>query len=66
MTFNEWRHRATNYDNRMSGARTLEQQRKIQEEIALQAMQAAVQSKDKALAISVMEWARSKRIVDLY
>lgn len=63
MSFNEWRHRHTNYDNRLRGARTPEQVKQIQEEFAMRAMQAAVDQKDKALAASVMAWAQTKRIV---
>jgi hypothetical protein len=63
MSFNEWRHQHTSYDNRMRGARSLDQQRKIQEEIAMEAMQIAVQKHDQQLAQSVMGWARSKRLI---
>lgn len=64
MSFNEWRHKETNYDNRLRGARSPEQIKAIQEEFALRAMQIAVQRQDKALAQSVMSWAQSKRIVN--
>lgn len=63
MSFNEWRHRHTAYDRRMSAARTAEQQRQIMEQVALEAMQRAVQMKDAAFAASVMNWAQSKRLV---
>lgn len=62
MTFNEWRH-ATNYDNRMSGAITLEKKVAIMKEIALEAMKMAVARGDKLFAQQVMNWAHSKRLV---
>lgn len=64
MTFNEWRHRHTNYDSRLNAARSPEQQRAVIEQIALQAMQIAVQKQDKLFAASVMSWARAKHIVN--
>src|SRR4051812_26504344 len=64
MTFNEWRHRHTNYDNRMRGAIALGAQREIQEQIALEAMQLAYVRGDKAFAAQVMEWAKSKRLLE--
>lgn len=65
LTFNEWRHKHTNYDRRMSGARTLEAQRQIMEEVALQAMQRAYANGDKAFAQQIMEWAKSKRLLSI-
>lgn len=64
MSFNEWRHRHTSYDNRMRTALTVEQQQRIQREVAMQAMQLAVQQQDKTFARSVMTWAQSKRILE--
>ena len=63
VTFNEWRHRHTNYDNRMRRA-TPAEQRKIQEQIALEAMQLAYVRGDKAFAQQVMVWAQSKRLLE--
>lgn len=65
MTFNEWRHRHTNYDRRMSRVRfNTEAQRKIQEQLALQAMQLAYARGDKQFAAQVMDWAHSKRLLE--
>lgn len=64
MTFNEWRHRHTNYDSRMKAAsRNPAAQKKIQEEMALKAMQLAYANGDKELANQIMEWAKSKRLL---
>jgi hypothetical protein len=65
MTFNEWRHRHSSYDNRLRGARTPDAQRAVMESIAMQAMQIAVASQDKVLAAQVMAWAIAKRIVEV-
>lgn len=63
LTFNEWRHRHTSYDNRMRMA-TPAAQRKIQEQIALEAMQLAYSRGDKAFAQQVLAWAHSKRLLE--
>ena len=65
MTFAEYRHRHTNYDNRLRGARSPEQQRAVMESVALAAMQLAVQKQDRAFAASVMSWAQAKHILTL-
>lgn len=65
MTFNEWRHRHSNYDNRMRGARTPEQQCAVMEQVAMAAMQIAVAQQDKVLAAQVLAWAVAKRIVSI-
>lgn len=62
-TFNEWRHRSTSYDNRMRKATPVEQ-RKIQEQLALEAMQLAYVRGDKVFAAQVLEWAKSKRLLE--
>lgn len=63
MTFNEWRHRHTNYDRSLTCAKTVEAQRKIMERIALQAMQLAYARGDKQFAQQVMTWAQSKNLL---
>lgn len=64
MTFNEWRHRHTNYDRRMSTARSPEALKQIQEQVALEAMQLAYVRGDKVFAEQVMSWAHTKRLIE--
>lgn len=63
MSFNEWRHRHTNYDNRMRTALTVEQKMSIRKEIAMAAMRQAVEQNDKQFASSVMSWAQAYKLI---
>ena len=63
MTFNEWRHRHSDYDKSLRTARDEAAVRQIMERIALQAMQLAHANGNKAFAAQIMEWAHSKRLL---
>lgn len=63
MTFNEWRHRHSDYDKSLRSAKDEAAVRQIMERIALQAMQLAYTRGDKHFAAQVMEWAHSKRLL---
>ena len=63
MTFNEWRHRHSDYDKSLRSAKDEAAVRAIMERIALQAMQLAYAQGNKAFAQQVMDWAHSKRLL---
>ena len=63
MTFNEWRHRHSDYDRSLRSAKDEAAVRQIMERIALQAMQIAYKRGDKQMAQQVMDWAHSKRLL---
>lgn len=62
-TFNEWRHRHSDYDKSLCSAQDEEAVRAIMERIALQAMQLAHSRGDRRFAQQVMDWAHSKRLL---
>lgn len=64
MTFNEWRHRHSDYDKSLRSAKDEAAVRQIMERIALQAMQMAYAKKDVRFAQQVLEWAHSKRLLE--
>lgn len=55
------RHEYSSYDAELRTARNPKQ---VFEHYALAAMQYAAKTKDRALALAVMEWARSKRVIN--
>lgn len=63
-TFNEWRHRHSDYDKSLRSAKDETAVRAIMERIALQAMQLAYAQGNKAFAQQVMDWAHSKRLLE--
>lgn len=65
-TFNEWRHRHSDYDAKLRGIRPGDNAavRALMERIALQAMQLAYANGNKAFAQQVMTWAHSKRLLE--
>lgn len=64
LTFNEWRHRHSDYDKTLRCAKDEAAVRAIMERIALQAMQLAYANGNKAFAAQVMGWAKSKRLLE--
>ena len=63
MTFNEWRHRHSDYDKSLRSAKDEAAVRQIMERIAMQAMQLALVRGDRRFAQQVKDWAHSKRLL---